>query len=427
MRVKISANPPLPAVRAWFPLHGHTLSTSTISSFKSLLCTSLPDFRGISPSSLWLSIDGFELLDHSELTVVRDGDLVSVDVRKVPPENVTTREQTVAPLQSTSHATPAPLEPTAPRKRKRRASTPSSTSSESESDSEESTTSESESETSDSESESDSDDSTREVDAKERAPVTPSVRATPRVEQPSTFVAPGYGKPQTRARNLRRRLKRMHEDEGANASTGGPVSGANAVEAPDGNRDLSTLMSLSLRSKNKAKNFKSLMNRPLPAKIIFGDQERVQTARLVPPSSRASLPPNLFVTSVDVEAEKKQRRVESPDGDVTLDYGVEPEPASEVDIDRLERHANKEWASLEWPRRTKQLTVGTLVGYKALGIDAATCTPGHVLTVGRVVSCDQGGVVVRPFRAVSFSCSDETEAETEHPWEEIEGGDWRLL
>ncbi|KAG6374903.1 hypothetical protein JVT61DRAFT_3633 [Boletus reticuloceps] len=233
----------------------------------------------------------------------------------------------------------------------------------------------------------------------------------------------------------------MHEHEGADASTGGPVSGANAVEAPDANRDPSMLMSLSLRNKNKAKNFKSLMNRPLPAKIIFGDQERAHLPRLVPPSSRASLPPNLFVTSVDVEAEKKQRR-ESPDGDVTLDYGVEPEPASEVDIERLERHANKEWASLEQPRREKQPTVGTLVGYKvrsasrwvdqvlilqALGIDAATCTPGHVLTVGRVVSCDQDGVVVRPLRAVSFSWSDETEAETEHPWEEIEGGDWRLL
>lgn len=74
MRVRISANPPLPAVRAWFPLapQGH----ATVSSFKSLLCTSLPAFRAVSPSSLHLSIDGFELLDACELTVVRDGDLV---------------------------------------------------------------------------------------------------------------------------------------------------------------------------------------------------------------------------------------------------------------------------------------------------------------------------------------------------------------
>lgn len=75
MRVKISANPPLPPVKAWFPL-AHA-STSTVLSFKSLLCTSLPAFRGISPSSLRLYIDGFELLDSSELTVVRDGDLIS--------------------------------------------------------------------------------------------------------------------------------------------------------------------------------------------------------------------------------------------------------------------------------------------------------------------------------------------------------------
>ena len=73
MRVKISANPPLPLVRAWFPLH----STSTIAAFKSLLCTSLPAFSNITPTSLYLSIDGFELLDNSELTVVRDGDLIS--------------------------------------------------------------------------------------------------------------------------------------------------------------------------------------------------------------------------------------------------------------------------------------------------------------------------------------------------------------
>ena len=77
MRVKISTNPPLPPVRAWFPLPHPPVHGQTIASFKSLLCASLPAFRGHAPSSLHLSIDGFELLDTSELTVVRDGDLIS--------------------------------------------------------------------------------------------------------------------------------------------------------------------------------------------------------------------------------------------------------------------------------------------------------------------------------------------------------------
>lgn len=75
MRVKIATNPPLPRVRAWFPLsvQGH----ATVFSFKSLLCEALPGLCRIAPSSLQFSIDGFELLDTCELTIVRDGDLIS--------------------------------------------------------------------------------------------------------------------------------------------------------------------------------------------------------------------------------------------------------------------------------------------------------------------------------------------------------------
>lgn len=75
MRVKIQTNPPLPPVRAWFPLP-FVQSTPDISSFKYLLGASLPAFRDVAPSALRLSIDGFELLDNSELTIVRDGDLI---------------------------------------------------------------------------------------------------------------------------------------------------------------------------------------------------------------------------------------------------------------------------------------------------------------------------------------------------------------
>lgn len=203
----------------------------------------------------------------------------------------------------------------------------------------------------------------------------------------SNFVPPGYGKLQTRSRNLRRRLRRMHEREGAGES-GGPVSGANAVVpgehaavTPDASQDahaVPALLSLSLRNKNKAKNFRALMGRPLAPKIIFGDQEGDGTAsapalpRLIPPSSRASLPPNLFVTSVDVEAglcregTKRKMRIEYGEGgDVS-----HVEPGSEADIERLEGVANQHWATLPRPTR-EQLVEGVIVGYKVWNVVGA--------------------------------------------------------
>lgn len=76
------------------------------------------------------------------------------------------------------------------------------------------------------------------------------------------------------------------------------------------------LMMLSLKNKNKKKGFKQSMAAPIPKKIVFGDAEDVQQTvvdvvpsqqeyvRLIPPSEiqvRGELPPNMFVTSVDVE------------------------------------------------------------------------------------------------------------------------------
>ena len=249
-----------------------------------------------------------------------------------------------------------------------------------------STSTSEESETSDSESTSDSDESSRSLQkAGVRERVEPSVH--PYVQfsrQPgvltsllhsSTFVPPGYGKPQTRSRNLRRRLRRMHEREASDVSLGGPVSGANAAVAEAGGAP--TLLSLSLRNKNKAKNFKSLMGRPLAPKIIFGDQDAPPPPpRLIPPSSRSSLPPNLFVTSVDVEAglhRGKKMRIKYGDAlegqceavpeEISLDYGAAPDAESEVDIHRLEATANEHWATLEKPTREK-LEAGMIIGYK---------------------------------------------------------------
>lgn len=198
----------------------------------------------------------------------------------------------------------------------------------------------------------------------------------------SHFVPPGYGKAQTRSRNLRRRLRRMHEREGAGVS-GGPVSGANAVVpgedaaaqgiTPDASQDtVPGLLSLSLRNKNKAKNFRALMGRPLAPKIIFGDQEGDTMAalpRLIPPSSRASLPPNLFVTSVDVEAglhrEGTKRKMRIEYGETESEGHAEP--GSEAEMERLEGVANQHWATLE--RLTREhIVAGSIVGYKVWNV-----------------------------------------------------------
>lgn len=271
----------------------------------------------------------------------------------------------------------------------------------------------------------------------------------------------------------------MHERDDADVSLGGPVTGANAVAGgqdaqaqaitPESSGDaLFGLLSLSLRNKNKAKNFKSLIGRPLAPKIIFGDHEgdgsgstfsgmgtpecatRAPSAstcalpRLIPPSSRSLLPRNVFVTSVNVgtgmhRATKKRKKsteygneFEGRGGDVSLDYGDGPES----EVDRLEAIAKKDWATLKTLRSEEQVTQGMVVGYKGLAIDPVTCTPEHRLTIARVVSCDSKGVVVRLLRArdqVSFSGPVEEEKEKEEEeeemveWCDVLSNGWRLV
>ncbi|KAL4075559.1 hypothetical protein J3A83DRAFT_4089539 [Scleroderma citrinum] len=424
MRVKVTTSPPLPPLKAWFPIpSSSTTRESTIASFKSHLCRSLPILREFTSSSLSLSIDGFQLLDDSEIEVVRDGDLVWLT-------NVSI-EQICPPRHDKS---------------------PSSSSSSSPSSSSDTTSTSSEDSDSDSSSESDS--------------------GIPLVIQEVPLVPPGFGKPQTRARNRRRRLKRQHE-RGATALVPRITSGVNAIgppsevtpspqttippqehdpngkyhiewsEMPDDN--ILSLPSLSLRNKNKAKNFRSFIGKPLPPKIIFADEEMKRTPTqlepssetlrppaidsqlvpfmpilaavepratrilpsLIPPSSRPSLPPNLFVTSVDVEAglhrPKKKRKTraaaeygakvaecgyyrpssgaEEAEDDVAecsivLDYSDDKYVSqqnspckgnayfSNGDVDSLERSTDSNWAGLRNISREMRLNAGNIVAYK---------------------------------------------------------------
>ncbi|KAL4072414.1 hypothetical protein V8B97DRAFT_1870343, partial [Scleroderma yunnanense] len=73
----VTTSLPLPPLKAWFSIpSSSTTCKSTIASLKSHLCYSLPILHKFTPSSLSLSVNGFQLLDNSKVEVVRDGDLV---------------------------------------------------------------------------------------------------------------------------------------------------------------------------------------------------------------------------------------------------------------------------------------------------------------------------------------------------------------
>ncbi|KAJ3508449.1 hypothetical protein NLJ89_g5749 [Agrocybe chaxingu] len=209
-----------------------------------------------------------------------------------------------------------------------------------------------------------------------------------------------------------------------------------------------------LRNKNKKKGFKLSMNAPIPQKIVFNAEpgpsglishsttecgtptSHAQTtdylstggptgpilpsasqsqARLVPPSEIQELgllPPNMFVTSVDVEAgvwddpstiRKSKRNNRKKKCQAQNDwYGYEREEAVEElpygeqengSVCAVGREAG-ESSSFDWDRADKvwencavvqgieQLTVGRL----ALDINPKTFSPELMLSVGRVTS-----------------------------------------
>lgn len=176
-------------------------------------------------------------------------------------------------------------------------------------------------------------------------------------------------------------------------------------------------MMSTLQNKNKRKGFKKMMSSTIPAKIIFStaeeeaaveqtlqeavpftnaeDREVLATfARLVPPSEKQEkglLPPNMFVTSVDVEADlprkkkKKKKQVqaveyeEAMEEDVELPYDdpVETAPAQEptlgvkgeVNVASSAPAINRQDVEARWtsyPKITEasQLKPGVLIGWK---------------------------------------------------------------
>jgi len=164
-------------------------------------------------------------------------------------------------------------------------------------------------------------------------------------------------------------------------------------------------MMMSLRNKNKKKNFRQLMDKPLPPKIVFTELENtpvssepphvgspihvkdsvpsVKCASLIPPSERDDLPSNIFVTSIDVEEgmwpKNKRKSIQKPialshndescTADFSLDYGSTEVPAAASEPPEvLHRHAEQQWDLLQKITNMPQVEVDSIVAHK-VGFD----------------------------------------------------------
>lgn len=161
---------------------------------------------------------------------------------------------------------------------------------------------------------------------------------------------------------------------------------------------------ISLRNKNKKKNFRQLMDKPLPPRIVFTDAPipseshtlagtsapvkvsvpPVNHARLIPPSERDDLPSNIFVTSIDVEEgmqRKKKRRPKDTSAAVSydnesctanfgLDYGLAEVSVKVSNPDEfLHLRAEQQWDLLQKITDMSQVGVDSIVAYKASFLD----------------------------------------------------------
>ncbi|KAG8882671.1 hypothetical protein FRB99_004646, partial [Tulasnella sp. 403] len=321
--------------------------------------------RRIRPELLRLELDGFELVDSSpSQLVLQDGDLVEVKIvdetsrltskRKIAPdsdaEDHTSKEQQSkrARLKTASE-------------RPKKAEYTTTPSSESESDdtnsSDTNTESSSSSSSSDEDSETDTDStssdssSLSEASSLGSAPsvhgvktqatrkllpnkaakgATRSTPPKPRLAQPAhsadprPSVPPGQGKHSTHERNRRRRIARKAKADAAssliplqdspsvpNGNASNPGANYSGEIRPSTAPQLTStpLMMTGLKTSNKRKGFKDRLDGRTPEKIVFAaagqparTPSRVALPDLVPPSEQPNRPPNLVITSVDVES-----------------------------------------------------------------------------------------------------------------------------
>ncbi|KAI0073396.1 hypothetical protein K474DRAFT_1710731 [Panus rudis PR-1116 ss-1] len=253
------------------------------------------------------------------------------------------------------------------------------------------------------------------------------------------------------------------DQEPATSSATPAPDPSSSVTQGGGSREI---MMASLSNKNKRRGFKNALSKPVPAKIVFdsedqpsgsgdtsgqtnivalqdkdvlpfaqaSDKELVKTSstsrpRLVPPSEkqdRGELPPNMFVTSVDVEEgmrsqKRKKKKAQARPTQVTrevenLDYGEAEEVVDMITTQRspetpLSQKQNvnsgganeSDWTKVEsrWndlPRITQpsEVVAGLVLAWKELGINPATFSPEMLLNVAKVVSLENEKAVLEP-------------------------------
>ncbi|KXN80899.1 hypothetical protein AN958_06846 [Leucoagaricus sp. SymC.cos] len=193
------------------------------------------------------------------------------------------------------------------------------------------------------------------------------------------------------------------------------------------------VMMASLGNKNKKKGFKQFLTAPVPKKIVFMEnddavvpsltpaltsspvppptsqastskspfpppqpatgpstQPQNPLPRLIPPSEiqeRGELPPNMFVTSVDVEADlwnskgKKKKKQQVTNEDVTLSYDTEEGQHSQATQDGAQADPQKGGIlSMDVIKTAK------IVGWKSLDLNPQTFTPEILLIAAELLN-----------------------------------------
>ncbi|KZP14108.1 hypothetical protein FIBSPDRAFT_868616 [Athelia psychrophila] len=573
MRLKLQTTAPLDPLKVWLPLPA---DLTTVTSLKHHLATYLPALVSlrVKPRDLTLLLDGFELLDDSEVGVLRDGDLICIGL--VPSARSLSKRKAAEDPISLSKKIKRPLAspPAKPKSLKRPIEAVSMSSS--------SSSSSSDSDSDDSDSDSDSDSSGSSTSSSSSSPSI--VRASTSSKQNAANnaaaskksnitvrsklaeaqayqaenVPPGLGKPSTHSRNKRRKLKQAYA-RGAVPPTPAALPNPSASPLPasrentgaPSSRDLGMLALLS-KNKNKKKHFKASFAQALPQKIVFGaepskaapsssssssssssdssdsdsdsdssssepskpqpgpsqtntllpTQRAVVSVpqtpapkttaarpRLIPPSERqaaGTLPPGLFVTSIDVEeglapprgrkGKKGKGKMQAPDeqkewveeewmdpesfyadpdvravgqprvGPVTVPHV--PKDAAKTNPGKIDFvKVEKSWASYPKIVDKAALRPGCVVGWWGLAINPRTFTPESLLNIARLTSYTDdpdeitlthiprpGYGVISFGRSVEYPEGDDAELEEVeemsevYTWSDVtDNGDWRLV
>jgi len=156
------------------------------------------------------------------------------------------------------------------------------------------------------------------------------------------------------------------------------------------------------------------------------DYDTKKVIPCIPPSQRTQLPPNIFVTQVNVEQQSYSHFLDE-ENNVS-----EPKIQSDsLDWDEIEMH----WDGHKKIEASDSLKPGSLVAWKAFGLDPLTLTPQmsvlHIATIESVES-DHVTVVLlkRPVKGgarLGMTSLDEDGEEVKLTLADAYSGDWRLL